>query len=48
MDDFVSELRDEVTKGKGPKIIYVHCSAGVDRTGYVAGSYRMKYKKESY
>ena len=23
--------------------MYIHCAAGVDRTGYVAGAYKMKY-----
>ena len=25
-------------------IVYVHCSQGVDRVGYVAGAYKMKNK----
>lgn len=25
-----------------PTIIYVHCSQGVDRAGYIAGAYKMK------
>ena len=29
------------------KIVYIHCSAGVDRTGYVTGAYKMKYKGAS-
>ena len=28
---------------KKPTIIYFHCSAGIDRTGYVSGAYKMKY-----
>ena len=30
-----------------PTHIYVHCSAGVDRTGYVGGAYKMKYLNKS-
>ena len=29
------------------KIVYIHCSAGVDRTGYVSGSYKMKFNNAS-
>lgn len=34
-------------KSSKPTIIYVHCSAGVDRTGYVGGAYKMKYFENS-
>ena len=34
-------------KSSNPTIVYVHCSAGVDRTGYVGGAYKMKYQKKS-
>jgi hypothetical protein len=29
-------------------VYYMHCNAGVDRTGEVSGSYLMRYKKWSY
>ncbi len=29
-------------------MIYLHCSAGVDRTGEMSGAYYMKYLKWSY
>ena len=32
------------TKSTVPTIVYVHCTAGCDRTGEVIGSYRLKYK----
>lgn len=34
---------------RSPKntIVYVHCSQGIDRAGYVAGAYLMKNKGHS-
>lgn len=29
-------------------IVYVHCSAGIDRVGYVSGAYKMKFKGASF
>lgn len=48
MDNFISGLRNEIKMVDGPKIIYIHCSAGVDRTGYVAGAYGMKYLNKRF
>lgn len=28
-------------------IVYVHCSQGVDRAGYIAGAYKMTFKNAS-
>ncbi len=37
----------EYLKNKKPTIVYVHCSQGVDRTGYVHAAYSMKYENKS-
>lgn len=42
VDGLVSEIHEELEKGSN-KIIFIHCSAGMDRTGLVAGSYKLKY-----
>lgn len=34
-------------RGNKNIIVFLHCQAGVDRTAYVAGSYRMKYLNKS-
>lgn len=33
----------EYLKSKKPTIVYMHCSQGVDRTGYVHAAYLMRY-----
>lgn len=43
IDNFVTELHDKVHKKGKNTIVFIHCSAGMDRTGYVAGSYKLKY-----
>jgi protein-tyrosine phosphatase len=43
IDQFITKLNDIIMNSKKPTIVYLHCSAGVDRTGYVAAAYRMKY-----
>jgi len=35
-----------ITKQSRPTVLYVHCTAGCDRTGEVVGSYRLKYHPE--
>lgn len=45
--DNIPTLLDSIDlrmKSPRPTIIYVHCSQGVDRAGYVAGAYKMKNK----
>ena len=29
-------------------IVYMHCSAGLDRVGYVSGAFKMKFMNESF
>ena len=36
------------TKTDVPTLVYVHCTAGCDRTGEVIGSYRLKYQRKCY
>lgn len=43
IDNFITYLYDEVHSSGKNKIIFIHCSAGMDRTGLVSGSYKMKY-----
>lgn len=35
LDSYMNEMK--------PTIVFFHCSAGIDRTGYVSGAYKMKY-----
>jgi len=45
----VAQLRKWLeTPTTPPTVIYVHCEAGVDRTGEMAGSYLMQHKNETY
>ena len=54
-DDYLSydkigyfhKLIRKYMRSEKPTVIYVHCSAGIDRTGYVSGSYKMKYYNSS-
>lgn len=48
IDELITELREQIHGGETDKIVYIHCSAGVDRTGYVAGAYKMKYFNTSF
>jgi hypothetical protein len=46
--DRISTVHDFLTRGTGapdnrPLAVYVHCTAGCDRTGAFIGSYRMEY-----
>lgn len=43
IDNFVTELHDEIHGKQQKRIIYIHCSAGVDRTGYVSAAYKLKF-----
>ena len=41
----VEDIKNMVTtKTDVPTLVYVHCTAGCDRTGEVIGSYRLKYQ----
>jgi hypothetical protein len=41
----VTEIQTMITtKTAAPTLVYVHCTAGCDRTGEVIGSYRLKYQ----
>ena len=47
----VDDLRTEITTASPdgrPKIIVLHCVSGRDRTGAIAGQYRMRYQRKSY
>lgn len=45
LDALLKELHEEIHGKKGgvPRVVFMHCSAGMDRTGLVAGAYKMKY-----
>jgi protein tyrosine/serine phosphatase len=43
IDELVTELHEEIHKSGRNKIIFIHCAAGMDRTGYVSGAYKLKY-----
>lgn len=42
LDKLLRKLR-KYLNSKTQTLVYMHCSAGIDRTGYVAGAYKMKY-----
>ena len=44
--DIIRELLEQ--QGNRQKVVYVHCEAGVDRTGEVMGAYSMRYLNMSY
>lgn len=46
MDNLLKTIKKYLSN-KEPTIIYVHCSQGVDRTGYVHAAYEMKYHNKS-
>lgn len=49
VDQVITDLRIQVSKsGDTPRIIYVHCEAGLDRTGAVIAGYTMRYLEYSY
>lgn len=35
---------EKYMNSKKPTVVYIHCSAGIDRAGYISGVYKMKYK----
>ena len=43
IDDFVTDLHEQIHERGRRTVIFVHCSRGMDRTGLVAGAYKMKY-----
>lgn len=48
-DEVVSDLRQQLlSTSDSPRIIYLHCKAGVDRTGSITAGYAMKYLGYSY
>jgi len=49
LPDLMQTLRTLLySNGTVPVVIYVHCEAGVDRTGEVSGSYYLKYLDWSF
>ena len=49
VDQVITDLRTQVSKPEDtPRIIYVHCEAGLDRTGAVIAGYAMRYLDYSY
>lgn len=48
-DQVITDLRQQlIITSNSPRIIYVHCKAGLDRTGTVIAGYAMKYLGYSY
>lgn len=43
LDTFLDLLKNETATGKN-KIVYFHCTHGLDRTGLVSAAYKMKFK----
>ncbi|SMN13009.1 hypothetical protein BHECKSOX2_1580 [Bathymodiolus heckerae thiotrophic gill symbiont] len=49
IDPVITDLRAQLSKVEDtPRIIYVHCEAGLDRTGATIAGYAMRYLKYSY
>jgi|GEM_PF-2513452 len=51
IDTVIEDLHDRLTyleEDQKPRIIYVHCEAGLDRTGAVIAGYAMRYLGYSY
>lgn len=49
--DNMNLLMKEISKGMNspfPTIVYIHCSAGIDRAGYASGAFKMKFKDEPF
>lgn len=48
-DQVITDLHQQLlSTGSSPRIIYVHCKAGIDRTGAVIAGYAMRYLGYSY
>ena len=48
-DEVVTDLRQQLlSTSDSPRIIYLHCKAGLDRTGSITAGYAMKYLGYSY
>lgn len=47
LDTFLDLLKKETGTGKN-KIVYFHCTHGLDRTGLVSAAYKMKFKGQTY
>ena len=49
--DDMNLLMKEISKGMNSPfktIVYIHCSAGIDRAGYASGAFKMKFKDEPF
>jgi len=46
LDQLIASLHQQLSikNNSKPKIIYVHCNAGRDRTGVISAGYRMRYQ----
>ncbi len=48
-DEVITDLRQQLLiTSDSPRIIYLHCKAGLDRTGSITAGYAMKYLGYSY
>jgi len=48
-DQVITDLRQQLlSTGNFPRIIYIHCKAGIDRTGAIIAGYSMRYLGYSY
>lgn len=47
INDVLEQLR-KYMNSPVPTIVYIHCSAGIDRVGYISGAFQMKFKDKSF
>jgi hypothetical protein len=48
IDKILQKINDDLlTISNKPVVIYLHCNAGRDRTGFITASYRMKYLNQN-